>query len=143
MLPQARNKDSKRRAVTLLLWIALIVIVTVPWYDLSNEPRWRAVAWLPFVSRPWNLLDVLLNFALYVPFGYWLLRQGTGAGSAWKVVAAALLLSAAAETSQVFSHRRIPSMTDLVTNAAGAWAGTRWARSRLSRRTDPLDPSSP
>jgi glycopeptide antibiotics resistance protein len=56
-----------------------------------------------------------------------------------KAVAAAFLLSLAAESSQLLSRRRIPSVTDVVTNTAGAWIGAGWARSR-SARSDPEIP---
>ncbi len=84
MQPRARNKDSKRSAerlylwIALLLWIALILLLTVPWYGLQPEPRWDAIRWIPFVSRPRSVRDILVNLGLYVPVGYWLVRSMRG-----------------------------------------------------------------
>jgi VanZ family protein len=43
-------------------------------------------------------------------------------------VAAATGLSLVTEATQVYSHSRVPSMTDVVCNAAGAWVGTRFRK---------------
>jgi glycopeptide antibiotics resistance protein len=138
---RARNKGSNRSHTWLLLWIAFILVITVPWYALDPDPRFYRIRWIPFLSRPRSIRDILLNVGLYVPFGYLLLRQLAGKPhSVWKVVAAALALSSLSEASQLFSRGRFPSSTDLVTNGAGAWLGALWARSRQRRfRGGPRD----
>jgi glycopeptide antibiotics resistance protein len=123
----------RRRNTKLLLWTLLIVALTVPWYGLQSTPRLRAIRWNPLLSLEGriNILDVILNVGLYLPFGYWMLRpEKTTAANVGKVVAAAFVLSLAAETSQMFSRRRFPSTTDLITNTTGAWIGAMVARAR-------------
>ena len=109
--------------------MGLILFVVTPWYGLRDHSHWAAVRWIPFVSPPIRLRDILPNIVFYVPFGYLFVR-GTGRSVIWKAVVGAFLLSAATEFSQVYSHGRFPSTTDLVCNTAGAWLGAWWAGSR-------------
>ena len=111
------------RTLGWLLWTGLILLLTVPW-DLQNHPHWYKVAWRPFVGivRP---VDLLLNFVLYVPFGAWVpIRRDR----LLVVGLLAAILSGGCELSQVWSHWRFPSTTDLVMNTLGAVAGRLWRK---------------
>ena len=111
------------RTVRWLLWSGVILLLTVPW-DLQNHAHWYNVAWRPFVGivRP---VDLLLNFVLYLPFGAWVpLRRDR----LLVVGLLAAILSGGCELSQVWSHSRFPSMTDLVMNTLGAVAGRLWRK---------------
>jgi glycopeptide antibiotics resistance protein len=127
------SDPSTDRTRNLLLWTLLIVAVTLPWYGFQLTPRWSAIRVLPphILGRRKAILDIVLNVALYVPFGYWMIRPGkTSAARIGKVIVIAFLLSLFAETSQVFSRNRFPSATDLVTNTIGAGIGALLARWR-------------
>lgn len=70
-------------------------------------------------------LDVLLNLALFVPFGaiICLLRPSAARAIAW-AAAASLLLSVAIEISQLLVIRgRDPSLSDIVANTLGGGVG--------------------
>ena len=43
-------------------------------------------------------------------------------------------LALATEASQLFSHGRFPSVTDLTCNVLGAWLGARWSWVRARQR---------
>jgi VanZ family protein len=53
----------------------------------------------------------------------------------WIVVALAAMLSLVTETSQLYSHGRIPSGSDLTCNILGAFAGAMYERSRTRSGT--------
>jgi VanZ family protein len=77
------------------------------------------VAWVPFGNPPLRTGDIVRNTVLYLPLGVLL----GGDRRAWQVAGAALALSAVTEFTQVFSHGRVPSATDVTTNVLGALAG--------------------
>ena len=77
---------------------------------------------MPFVTGIVRPVDMLGNAALYFPFGFFLpLRRSRGRLLIAGVLAA--LLSASLELSQVWSHWRFPSATDVTMNVAGSVAG--------------------
>jgi VanZ family protein len=107
-----------RPLVHWLLWTALILVLTVPW-DLQDHSHWYKVAWRPLAGTV-KPLDLLLNFALYLPFG------ALAPFRRDRLVVVGLLAAALAggcELSQVWSHSRFPSMTDFIANTLGALAG--------------------
>ena len=98
------------------------------------------------VSPPIKIRDVAVNLLLYAPWGYFgaralrsrppsLLRSFGETGSPWIVVALAAVLSLATEASQLYSHGRFPSATDLTCNILGACAGAMYERSRTRSGT--------
>ena len=111
--------------------IALILMIVFPWSTLQNHAHWAKVRWIPFVSTPTPPFDMLANVLLFTPLGAGaslVLRRGVaGAGSL------ALALSLVGEGTQVFSHSRTPSATDLVCNVAGALGAAVFVKWRLSR----------
>jgi glycopeptide antibiotics resistance protein len=102
----------------------VILLLVVPWGAYQDHPHWGRVQWIPFVTPPIKLRDVLANVLVYVPFGYWSLRLGR-VPRAWRGVVLAFALSLGTEYTQVYSHGRFPSTTDLTANVCGAWLGTR------------------
>jgi glycopeptide antibiotics resistance protein len=117
-----------RRALWIALPIALIVALVVPWRDMQHHTHWGKVRWIPFVSPPFASFDMLGNILLYVPFGYGFVRAQPLARR--RVLVFAALLSVLTEWTQVWSHLRFPSLTDVSCNLLGAWCGMIAARNR-------------
>ena len=115
----------------LVLWIALIVTVVVPWGRFVDHTHWDRVQWVPFITPPVKVFDVVANVFFYVPYGYWYARQRRGTRHALTAaVVSAIALSICTEATQLFSHRRFPSLTDVASNLAGAYVGAHWALRR-------------
>ena len=108
-----------------LLWTAVIVCVTtLPWKNFAGHPHWDHVRWIPFQDHPLALFDIVANVLLFVPFGYFLVRALPRRSRAWaRTLALAAALSASVECFQVYSHHRMPSTTDILTNVLGAGLG--------------------
>jgi glycopeptide antibiotics resistance protein len=103
----------------------LICLIVAPWRGIEDHSHWGNVRWVPFVSPPVRVRDVVGNVMLFVPFGYSWRRAG---GGIWWCLAFATVLSVGAESVQLFSHTRVPSVADIVFNVAGALIGSRrWA----------------
>lgn len=119
-----------------VIWSLLIAFLVVPWYGLQDHSHWQRVRWVPFVETPAAPVDMVLNILLYVPLGIALAMRP--APSSWRrVLIWAVLLSLTTEWSQVYSHGRVPSTTDLVTNVVGAWLGAVvWLRWRAQNAQD-------
>jgi glycopeptide antibiotics resistance protein len=118
------------RRLLLVLWVCVIVAAVVPWANWQDHAHWPRVGWMPFLSPPLRLRDVVVNTALYVPFG-WLYGRVRGrqpGGRIIEVAVWALVLSVATEASQVWSHGRFPSATDVTMNVFGAALGGWWTR---------------
>lgn len=119
--------------------VALILLATTwPLSDYQDHAHWAAVEWVPF-SDYQRAFDVIANVLLFVPFG---LAVGWG-GAATRVSGAALaglVLSVAVELSQVYTHNRIATVTDLLTNTTGAWLGAWLATRRTWSRASALSP---
>jgi glycopeptide antibiotics resistance protein len=120
---------SLRAKIGFALWVAVILFVVTPWYGIRDHSHWARVQWIPFVTPPIRFWDILLNTLFYMPFGFMYVRRSSS-GSVWKAVVAGVVLSTATEVSQVYSHGRFPSTTDLICNAAGAYLGAIWATRR-------------
>jgi glycopeptide antibiotics resistance protein len=124
-----RNSASPDRPNLLLarigfgVWSALIVAATVPWTSVVGHTHWQKVQWIPFRSPPIKLFDVLVNVALYLPFGYQFVRAFPPRARAWQAAALAAALSLVVEWTQLYSHSRFPSVQDVVCNALGSWVG--------------------
>ena len=123
-------------------WLAVIAAATVPWTSFVTHTHWGKVQWLPFVSPPVKLLDVVGNVLLYVPFGHQLIRASTSRVRGWHAAALAALLSIAVEWSQLYSHSRFPSTQDVLCNVSGAWLGAAWANRPPAPPTDGESPAA-
>ena len=114
-----------------ILALALIAFAVVPWSSFQDHSHWAKVEWLPFTSPVIRLRDVLANVALFVPLGIAIGRRSVPSR---RVVNAALIggaVSILVELTQVYSHSRFPTATDVVSNAAGAAAAAAMVRGRL------------
>jgi len=117
-------------------WVTVIVLAVVPWSSWQDHSHWPRVGWIPFASPPIRARDIVVNTLLYVPFGLFCRRAwGRPLALSWGWIAAlAFLLSLATEATQIYSHGRFPSATDVTTNVAGAllggWIARRWATGR-------------
>jgi hypothetical protein len=116
------------------IWIAVIIVAVVPWYDFQSHSHWRRVGWVPFLSPPVRLRDILINTAMYVPFGlFFFTHDRANRLRTFLIVVAALTLSMTTEASQSYSHSRFPSATDVVANTSGAALGCAIAAGRRRR----------
>jgi glycopeptide antibiotics resistance protein len=138
----------------LPVWIALILLVVLPWRNYQDHTHWSRVSWIPFRSPPpLSIRDVVGNVLLYVPFGAFMVlgrllarrsaareggkpappvqgRQTSPLPYLWPIAAAAVL-SVATEAAQLYSHGRFPSSTDVVLNVTGAAIGA-WLAARTA-----------
>ena len=116
--------------IGLILSSALVLIADYPWGDFRGHSHWTRVVWVPFVTRPIRVSDIVLNVLLCAPLGGF-------AGRLFRhpllsAFGLSLLLSLAGEWMQVYSHTRFPSMTDVTCNVAGAVLAAAFSR-RLGR----------
>ena len=107
----------------LAAWTLIVVVGVVPWGSWVGHEHWSRVEWVPFtrIVRP---RDLALNLVLYAPIGYYI--GAARPHAARRVLVAAIfggVLSCLTEFSQIYSHGRFPSMTDVVMNMAGAVLG--------------------
>ena len=121
----------------ILFAVALIALATVP-RDFQGHTHWEKVGWLPFLSPPVKLRDIVVNTLLYVPLGVGM-ALNSRSPRAWTIAAAAgAVLSLSAEFAQLYSHVRFPSATDVVCNVVGAVVGTRGYRAWSLRSPAPV-----
>lgn len=126
-----------RAQVWLGVWLAVIVACVAPWIGWQDHSHWQRIGWVPFASPPVRVRDIVINTALYVPFGLFCHRalQPHWSSRTGFVMVWAFALSVVTEASQIYSHGRFPSATDVLMNVVGAglgvalgsrWGGTRW-----------------
>jgi len=127
--PESNHRSSSQAWIAFGIWSAVIVAATVPTTDFVSHTHWQKVQWIPFISPPVKLVDVVVNIGLYLPFGYTLARASGPRFRAWRAVALAGVLSVTLEWSQLYSHSRFPSLQDVLCDVSGAWIGT-WLASR-------------
>jgi glycopeptide antibiotics resistance protein len=117
--------DVRHRHLFWALSVLTILALTVlPLSAYHGHPHWDKVEWIPFTAgvRP---LDFLANVVLFLPFGLFapFSRHRSPAFRVVLVALAGCLLSVSVEYYQVFCHGRLPAMTDVLANTAGALAG--------------------
>jgi VanZ family protein len=105
------------------LAILAALVADFPWRALQDHTHWAHVLWVPFVSPPVRLLDSILNVLLFLPIGWFSPTSGNARVTIIRAVLIALPVSFLGEATQLYSHGRFPSATDLVCNLAGAAAG--------------------
>ena len=132
--PNQLDSHLERRARTLA-WVglvvasALVLVADFPWGDLQDHSHWSKIRWIPFVSPPLKLGDIALHTLLCAPIGG--LSGRLFRRPLLMAFGLSLSLSVTAEWSQVYSHTRYPSATDVTCNVAGAVLAA-----ALSRRLD-------
>lgn len=107
------------------------LVVITPWGDFQGHTHWDEVGWIPFMSPPVRVRDIVLNLLLFAPLGL-----ASALQLRFPVIAAALIafvVSLFGEWLQVYSHSRFPSATDLVCNICGAVL-TSWLVGSYGRR---------
>lgn len=125
------------RRARLAVWTVVVTAAVVPWWRWTDHAHWDRIEWIPF-SSVYRPRDAVLNVLFYVPIGYFFVRMRPGRHRAvlWACTYG-LLLSAATELTQVFSHGRFPGTTDLLTNTTGAaiGAGLAMLHARIADRS--------
>jgi glycopeptide antibiotics resistance protein len=106
-------------------WILVIMVASGPWFGITRHPQWHRVTWIPFHGFEDNPKDVVVNFLLFVPFG-WSFAKGRrhGAAGVAATIAVAAAVSIAVEVPQLFYRLRDPSATDVFMAMCGAFAGS-------------------
>ncbi len=115
-----------KRHISLPLVLALAAtLAAIMALTLVPDPRQlqaaAATPWYCLLCGDEGLVDVLLNVALFVPFGFALGLMRTRPAYAWF---AGLAISMAIELVQAkLVIGRDPSLSDVLTNSSGAWLG--------------------
>jgi glycopeptide antibiotics resistance protein len=112
----------RQRRLGIVLSALTAMVAGIPWGTLQDHPHWGEIRWVPFVSPPVGPLDITANILLFAPLGYFLGVGFVGRRRAAVAVAAVvgLVLSLGLEFTQIYSHGRYPSTTDLASNVIGA-----------------------
>lgn len=106
-------------AAALVVSLLAGFVADYPWGDWVGHTHWANVGWVPYYSWPVRPFDILQNLLLFAP-------AGVSSALAFRrrpALAAALLtlpVAFAGEATQLYSHARFPSATDLVNNVVGA-----------------------
>ena len=108
--------------VAIVCSAAFILLAILPWRGFDPTGHWHRVGWIPFVSRPVRVIDVVGNLALFVPLGVSLALHAQRPALA-RVVSTAFACSLFGEWAQIYSRYRFPSTGDLVLNVLGAVVG--------------------
>ncbi len=102
----------------LMIWLVGWALFGLPWAGFIARPQFQHLSLVPFGTT--RRRDSLLNFLYYVPLGM------IGGALGWPpavIAGAAAGLSGLTEIAQIFSIDRVPSVTDLFLNTAGAIVG--------------------
>lgn len=134
--------DWKREAMLLLMYVNLAVIIRFTFFPM--ELKDGMIQPLPFDASkilPFNLrlvpfkrlfeypstkdmlIDVVGNFAMFIPTGVILPILYKKIDSFWKTVGVGALISLGIELLQLLFYTRYTSVNDLIFNALGAAAG--------------------
>jgi glycopeptide antibiotics resistance protein len=107
----------------LVASIAMVVALVCPWTDFQSHTHWSRVQWVPFRPAQVRRVDVVQNVLLFAPVGVF---AAAATSSPWWWLRAAVVaapLSVITEWTQLYSHSRFPSATDVASNVLGALAG--------------------
>jgi glycopeptide antibiotics resistance protein len=117
----------------LVLSLAAALAVDYPWANWVGHTHWGRVGWIPFYSWPVSIKDIVQNVILFLPAGYF---AGIAFGNRARAWAPLLVLpvSLLGEWSQLYSHNRFPSATDVVCNVVGGFVGAWSAGNRAKTR---------
>jgi glycopeptide antibiotics resistance protein len=118
--------------IAIVCSAAFIFLAILPWRGFDPTGHWHRVGWIPFVSRPVRVIDVVGNLALFVPLGVSIALHARRAALA-RTATAAFACSLLGEWAQIYSRYRYPSTGDLVLNVVGAVIGA-YAVEYLRRR---------
>ena len=117
MVPRPKSNYSNASLGAAIILIAALTLVPAPQQAAASA----LTPWYCLICGDRGLVDVLLNIALFVPFGLALGHRGIRPS---RVTLIALLGSAAIELAQAtLVPGRDASLSDVLTNTAGALAG--------------------
>ncbi len=93
------------------------------WYNGRIEPLFSAYkdAWIHFSYSAWRY--IILNFCMFIPFGFWLPLGIKGLRRFWRVYLAGFGFSLLIECGQLFLRRGIFEADDIMGNTVGAMIG--------------------
>jgi glycopeptide antibiotics resistance protein len=129
----------KRFSVAGLIFsLTAALAVEFPWSDWVGHAHWAKVGWIPFYSWPVSLSDIVQNIILFVPAGV-CARLAFGARARIRAPLLSLPVSLLGEWTQLYSHNRFPSATDVVCNIVGSLVGV-WLAERLLRLRESASP---
>ena len=114
----------RRHLSAWVWWIAVVVGVSLPSVGFTPHPQWDRVHIIPFTDPEDKPRDELGNVAMFIPFGYLFARGRRMPRAFLGAMAAAAIVSAAAESTQLFSMSRNPSGTDFTMAVVGAAVGS-------------------
>lgn len=100
--------------------------------------HWHRVGWIPFVSRPIGIFDVVGNLLLFVPLGASITLHAQRS-ALLRTGAVAFICSLFGEWSQIYSRYRYPTTQDILLNVIGALAaayGVDYLRHRRRERAE-------
>jgi glycopeptide antibiotics resistance protein len=115
------------------IWVVIIAIASGPWFGIVHRPQWERVTWIPFHGSEDRPRDMLVNFLLFVPFGWSLAKTRSVRGSLGTAILAAAIVSIAVEIPQLFYRLRDPSATDVFMAMCGAAGGSIGAKALYGR----------
>lgn len=103
----------------IVSFLAVGVACDYPWGDWVGHTHWAKVGWIPYYSWPIAPFDIAQNLLLFSPVGVF---SALAFERRQPLYAALLTLPAAfvGEATQLYSHGRFPSATDLTNNVLGA-----------------------
>jgi len=116
-----------------LLALSPIALAVLPWSDFQGHTHWNKVAWIPFFSPPIRVRDIVANVLLFCPLGATVGVHSRARNVPLHAALVAVTVSLLAEWSQLYSHTRFPSATDLVCNAAGSMLAAAFVIRRHAR----------
>jgi glycopeptide antibiotics resistance protein len=111
-------------------WSAVIVGLSLPSFGFTPYPQWDRVHAIPFSDPEDKRRDELVNIGMFIPLGYLFARGRRMPRALVGAMAAAAMVSVAAESTQLFSRSRNPSGTDFTMALVGAALGSLVAYSR-------------
>jgi len=123
------------RVALLILWSLAWAGFGIPWTGMTNHAHWGVIKWSLIPPRR-SIVDAILNFLFYIPFG--MLGLSFTRGSV--IIATGFACSLSTELIQVYSHTRTPALLDVIVNTAGTIFGVALqsrVRSRALARNDP------
>lgn len=104
-------------------WILIVIAASAPWFGIVREPQWSRVTWIPFHGFEDKPRDMVVNFLLFVPFGWSFVRPRPGVNGIVQAALAGGAVSLMVEIPQLFFRLRDPSATDVLMAICGAAAG--------------------
>jgi glycopeptide antibiotics resistance protein len=99
--------------------IAFILFAIFPWRGFDPVGHWHRVGWIPFVSRPIGIVDIVGNLLLFVPLGASIALHAQRSALR-RTAAVAFACSLFGEWSQIYSRYRYPTTQDILLNVVGA-----------------------